>query len=172
MVIINEKIGFCVLSLCLFLCITKKIFTQDKYMDSDDNKKWCIDFAFKMYLIFVASRVYFPIIIGFGEKFNFRLPKIWLDPIWSINQYIANGGLQYCWYLIVGNICLLIPCGMFFGYYYNRSFKKITIMFLLISIFIEVTQLIVSLVIPNTVRFFEINDIIFNTMGGVIGYFL
>lgn len=40
------------------------------------------------------------------------------------------------------------------------------------SLFIESSQVILSLVFPNTKRFFEVNDLICNTLSGVWGYYI
>ena len=40
------------------------------------------------------------------------------------------------------------------------------------SLFIESSQFILSLVFPNTKRFFEINDLMCNTLSGVWGYYI
>lgn len=40
----------------------------------------------------------------------------------------------------------------------------------LISLFIESTQVVLSLIVPNISRFFEINDLILNSVGGVLGW--
>ncbi|MGL5416464.1 MAG: VanZ family protein [Clostridium sp.] len=169
MIRISGKTGFFIVIICLVIYEIGRFIYKRK---DRRVKERIVSSLFKIYLALVASKVYFPIVIGFGEDFKFNLPKIWLRPLWSINQYIISGGMEHCIYLIVGNILLLVPFGIFLGYYYNRNLKEITIMCLLISTFIETTQLILSLVIPNTFRFFEINDIILNTLGGVIGYVL
>ena len=40
------------------------------------------------------------------------------------------------------------------------------------SLFIESSQVILSLVFPNTKRFFEVNDLMCNTLSGVWGYYI
>ncbi|WP_297630916.1 VanZ family protein [uncultured Clostridium sp.] len=166
---ISGNVGFFIVIICL---VIYEVFRFVYKRKDRGLKEIIVNSLFKIYLALVASKVYFPMVIGFGENLKFNLPKIWLRPLWSIKQYIISGGMENCIYLVVGNILLLVPFGIFLGYYYNRNLKEITIMCLLISTFIEATQLIISLVIPNTMRFFEINDIILNTLGGVIGYVL
>lgn len=67
---------------------------------------------------------------------------------------------------IIGNILLFLPYGYFASDYINSK-KVLPICFLtmLISMTIEVVQL-------NIGRTFDIDDVILNTLGGVIGYFL
>lgn len=42
----------------------------------------------------------------------------------------------------------------------------------LTALFIETSQVVLSLAFPNTKRFFEINDLICNTLSGVWGYYI
>lgn len=67
---------------------------------------------------------------------------------------------------IVGNILLFLPYGYFIGYYINNK-KIITsaILTMVISVTIEVVQL-------NIGRIFDIDDVILNTCGGVIGFLI
>jgi len=67
---------------------------------------------------------------------------------------------------IVGNIIMFIPYGFFASYYLkNRKFSTIFILSLVVSLTIEVVQL-------NIGRVFDIDDVILNTIGGIIGYLL
>jgi len=50
------------------------------------------------------------------------------------------------------------------------SFRKIILAGLFFSIALEILQLIVALIAGFTFRFVDINDIIFNTIGIIIGY--
>lgn len=70
------------------------------------------------------------------------------------------------------NILMLIPFG--FGLpLINKdlSMKKIIVMGALLSIAIELIQLITGLLAKMTFRIADINDVIFNTAGVVVGYF-
>lgn len=67
---------------------------------------------------------------------------------------------------IIGNILLFLPYGYFIGYYINNK-KIITsaILTMIISITIEVVQL-------NIGRTFDIDDVILNTCGGMLGFLI
>lgn len=67
---------------------------------------------------------------------------------------------------ILGNILLFIPYGFFASYYLkNRKFGTIAILTLIVSGTIETVQLYIG-------RVFDIDDIILNFVGGVIGFLL
>lgn len=60
---------------------------------------------------------------------------------------------------------MFIPYGFFASYYLDlKKPKSILLLLLLVSISIETTQLIIG-------RVFDIDDIILNTVGGVIGFY-
>ena len=71
------------------------------------------------------------------------------------------------------NIVLTIPFGMYLRYYYKCSFKKTCIYSFLLSLFFEITQLTgLYYIYPRNYRMFDVDDIMFNTLGGVAGYYL
>lgn len=70
------------------------------------------------------------------------------------------------------NILLLIPFGFGLPFITNFRTKKIVVIGALFSIMIESLQLITGLLAKITFRIADINDVIFNTVGVVIGYIL
>ena len=71
------------------------------------------------------------------------------------------------------NIVLTIPFGMYLRYYYKCSLKKTFIYSFLLSLFFEVTQLTgLYYIYPRNYRMFDVDDIMFNTLGGIVGYYL
>lgn len=67
---------------------------------------------------------------------------------------------------VVGNMVMFLPYGFFIGYF--LKIKNVLIMFLLTllaSLSIETTQLLIG-------RVFDIDDIILNVLGGIVGYYL
>ena len=67
---------------------------------------------------------------------------------------------------IIGNIVLFIPYGYFAAYFpHNKKMATVTFLTLLVSFSIEAIQYKIG-------RVFDIDDIILNTLGGVIGYLI
>ena len=65
---------------------------------------------------------------------------------------------------VLGNIVLFAPYGFFVGYFLRlKKFKSALLMILIASVSIEVTQLLIG-------RVFDIDDIILNIIGGLIGF--
>ncbi len=68
---------------------------------------------------------------------------------------------------------MTIPFGMYLRYYYKCSFKKTVILCLCLSLFFEITQLTgLYHFYPYQYRVFDVDDLIMNTLGGMIGYFI
>ena len=67
---------------------------------------------------------------------------------------------------IIGNVLLFIPLGFLIAYKLNlKHFYSIILLSLYFSVCIESIQLIIG-------RVFDIDDILLNTIGGIIGYCL
>lgn len=67
---------------------------------------------------------------------------------------------------IMGNIIMFIPYGFFASYFLkNRKFSTILLLSLTVSLTIEFVQL-------NIGRVFDIDDVILNIIGGIIGYLI
>ncbi len=90
----------------------------------------------------------------------------------DISTYIKF--LKEPWvYQALYNLLLTMPFAIFLRYYFNYNFKK-TIMFtFLLSLFFELTQLTgLYFIYPNSYRLFDIDDLIVNTLGGIVGYLI
>ena len=71
------------------------------------------------------------------------------------------------------NIVLTIPFGAYLHYYFKFSFKKTCLFTFLLSLFFELTQLSgLYFIYPRGYRLFDVDDLILNTLGGIIGYFV
>ena len=67
---------------------------------------------------------------------------------------------------VVGNMLLFLPYGYFVGRYFAGNSKKLSIFLItLASVAIEYTQLSIG-------RVFDVDDILLNVIGGIIGYLL
>ncbi|MCB5951088.1 VanZ family protein [Enterococcus sp. BWT-B8] len=69
------------------------------------------------------------------------------------------------------NIVLLVPLGIYLRYYFKFSFKKVVLTGFLLSLFFELTQLSgLYFIYPRSYRLADVNDLINNTLGSMIGY--
>ncbi len=88
-------------------------------------------------------------------------------PLRTIKSYLKYSGFFHSFLNIVGNILIFVPLGFFIPTLYKRfqNFLKATLVFVLISLFIEFIQFFVG-------RSVDIDDMILNTLGGIIGYII
>ncbi len=76
-------------------------------------------------------------------------------------------------YQVLFNLLLLIPFGIYLRYYYKCDLKKVVIFTFLLSLFFEITQLTgLFFIYPRSYRIFDVDDLLINTLGGIIGYFV
>lgn len=132
--------------------------------------------VFFVYCLAVIGITFFPLFIGNGTagtylSINYIPVMSTLNAIKKIqDSRISDYMLNFWIRNIGGNLALLIPMGLFLPIFRDR-FRNIKTMALAgfsISITIEILQLL-SAFIGNT-RTFDIDDIILNTAGAIIGY--
>jgi len=71
------------------------------------------------------------------------------------------------------NLFLTIPFGIYLRYYFRCDLKKVLILSFLLSLFFELTQLSgLYFIYPRGYRLFDVDDLLLNTLGGLIGYFI
>lgn len=105
---------------------------------------------------------YFVDIIRKSTSFNISNPHTYLSTLCNSNVYP-----------VLFNIVMTIPLGMYLRYYFKCSLKKTVVISFLLSLFFELTQLTgLYFIYPKPYRFFDVDDLIMNTLGGFIGYFL
>ena len=71
------------------------------------------------------------------------------------------------------NLLLLLPLGAYLSYYFKESVWKTVLVTFLVSLFFELTQLTgLYGIYPRPYRLFSVDDLILNTLGGLLGYYL
>lgn len=72
---------------------------------------------------------------------------------------------------VIFNIILTIPFGVYLRYYFKLDFKKVILFTFLMSLFYEITQITgVYGIYSRPYRLFDVDDLMLNTFGGLIGY--
>lgn len=73
----------------------------------------------------------------------------------------------------VFNIALLVPLGFYLRYYFRRKLLPAVLISLGVSLFFELTQLSgLYGYYPRAYRLFDVDDLLCNTLGGLLGYVL
>lgn len=130
---------------------------------------------FVLYLTGVASQTIVPEFVIINNKLQavdlgFNPDRINLEPFNKIIEtqiLVENGHISYLFIEVFGNICMFIPIGFFLPLLWDKFKNPFLTVFvcLFISFSIETIQLILP-------RGTDVDDIILNTSGGLIGYIL
>lgn len=71
----------------------------------------------------------------------------------------------------VFNLLLLFPFGIYCRYYFKLTYKQTIGASFLLSLFFELTQLSgLYFIYPRPYRLFDVNDLLHNTLGGLLGF--
>lgn len=158
------------------------LYQYHKY-GSINKLRGLIIYSFILYII----SIYFLVILPLPNKEDV-IPKddmIRLIPFSFITDFLNETSLvisnpktyfkaltEPCFYTVIFNVFMTIPFGMYLRYYFKCNLKKTIIFSFLLSLFFEVTQLTgLYFIYKYPYRVFDVDDLIINTLGGVIGYF-
>ncbi|MGV8144963.1 MAG: VanZ family protein [Alkaliphilus sp.] len=121
---------------------------------------------FGLYLVGLASQTVIP-----KRQFGFYPMSINLIPFNKIGETwqiaFVDGHISYLYIEVFGNIGLFVLIGFVLPLLWKRyeNLKNTILVCFLISLFFEVSQLLLP-------RVTDVDDLIMNTFGGVVGYYL
>lgn len=144
-----------------------------------------IIYSFILYLLTAYFLVILPL-PSREEVMALTTPTTQLIPFNFITDFINNSGfvlndfstyitaLKSSQFIVpVFNIILTIPFGAYLHYYFKFSFKRTVLWSFLLSLFFELTQVTgLYFIYPRGYRLFDVDDLILNTFGGLVGYFV
>lgn len=144
-----------------------------KNMDKNFSKRLCekqtlrrwIFILFVGYLLYLFYLVFFSAYYGRGyghRNYNFV-------PLKTIVEYLyLKHGIKATIVNIGGNILAFMPLGFLYPIIYKKvnHYKKILIVSFILTIFIEIVQYIAG------VGTCDVDDVLLNVLGGLIGYIL
>lgn len=137
-----------------------------------------IVYSFILYLLCAYFLIILPL-PDYEEVMVLTTPRAQLIPFTSIKDIFkeakeASNILRNRAFIQASfNILLTVPFGMYLRYYFNFSFKKTILCSFFLSLFFELTQLSgLYFIYPRGYRLFDVDDLFFNTLGGLIGYYL
>lgn len=145
--------------------------------------KELIILLFIVYIYMVISVTLFPIPIGYTMNFRSILSLVNIISLKSIIENINLVGVAYNGDIIfmvklimrnvLGNVLLLMPLGFFIPILWSRfrQLKRIVLLGFTLSVLIEFLQLLQSL-IGGIGRVSDVDDVIFNVLGTIIGYYI
>ena len=169
--------------IALLFSITFVLHQYHKY-GSINPFRVLIVYSFILYLITIYFLVILP--LPNKEEVIYKPNMIKLIPFGFINDFIRESSFvinepttylkaikEPCFYTVIFNIFMTIPFGMYLRYYFKCNFKKTLFISFILSLFFELTQLTgLYGLYPYPYRVFDVDDLIMNTLGGIIGYFI
>ncbi|MDL2310599.1 VanZ family protein [Peptostreptococcaceae bacterium OttesenSCG-928-C18] len=170
-------LGFNFIGLVLFLVILGiEIYRLVKKKSS--IYEFVFRIMFLVYVLFVVMIVFFPIpykkeIIeykkasGLGDIHNFV-------PFKMISNFLKNTSFRYMLKQIGGNFILLLPLSIFVKLFLKdkKSTRFVFLIGFLSTCFIEITQGVIGLILDFQYRVVDVDDIILNFTGYVVGVFV
>lgn len=113
------------------------------------------------------SSAYFDFVGNFKDRLSHGIWGVNIIPFKTITSYLKYSGLLHAFINIAGNIVIFIPFGVCLPTLYRKgeSFLYTFRNTVFLSVFIEFIQFFIG-------RSVDIDDVILNTLGGVIGYFI
>lgn len=144
-----------------------------------------IFYSFILYLLCVYFLIILPL-PSITEVAKLTTPTTQLTPfhfIKELSQMISidwnklstyyNLLKNQSFYIVLFNILLTIPFGVYLHYYFECKWYKVLIYSFLLSLFFELTQLTgLYGIYPRAYRLFDVDDLILNTTGAMIGYLI
>lgn len=179
------KIAFLIFPFIALLITIPYILIQYHKYGSINKLRVLIIYSFILYLLVIYFLVILPLPPIDVVK-NLTSPKYQLIPFNFIidfikdNPLVLNNPKTYIKtllnpnvYIVLFNIIMTIPYGMYLNYYFKKDLKTIMKYTFLLSLFFELTQLTgLYFIYPRPYRLFDVDDLMINTLGGILGYFI
>ncbi len=135
-----------------------------------NNKKQIVQriIEIMLFVAYLAALVYLVFVFERGGVQEYRYNLRPFEEIRRFYQYRSVVGNRVFLYNVVGNIMVFVPMGFFvplvFRRYNNGFF--VTLLCAELSLAIEITQLLTK------VGSFDVDDLLLNTLGGLLGHLL
>lgn len=175
------KTAFLIFPLLAFLITLPYLLLQYHKYGSVPLIRSSIVYTFILYLL----TAYFLVILPLPSKEEVlmmptKVPQ--LIPFTFIGDFIetfkeSSGVLSFLKspivYTTLFNIAITIPFGVYLRYYFKKKWYTTIIYTFLLSLYFEITQLTgLYGLYPKAYRLFDVDDLIVNTLGGLIGYLI
>lgn len=168
----------------LLFTIPYIIYQYHKY-GAVSSYRSIIVYSFLLYLMVAYFLVILPLpdieTVSMMKTPSYNLiPFHFISEIFSLSTFSVSDFATYfptlknpVVYEAVFNVFLTVPFGIYLHYYFEFDFKKTLFYSFCLTLFFELTQLSgLYFIYPRGYRVFDVDDLILNTLGGVIGYLL
>lgn len=136
-------------------------------------KKECVYFLFLVYMLCVIGVTLFPIEVIWNEEYRLHSSiNINLNPL-QMFENVKLVGIGVALKNILGNLALFVPLSIFFNMRFkNTKYRHMLAVGILLSLMIELGQLLEMYFEMTNVRVVDINDVILNACGMLVGKFV
>ncbi|MEX0863427.1 MAG: VanZ family protein [Acidimicrobiia bacterium] len=102
-----------------------------------------------------------------------RLGRVNLMPFWFIDNLVRDPSWTVV-FLAIGNLLLMTPLGFLLPLLWERfrHLSTVAVAAFLTSLTIELSQLFISSLLGAPYRLFEVDDLMLNTAGAVLGWLI
>lgn len=182
--LVTFKTSFIVFPFIAFLITLPYILIEYHKYGSINKLRTFIIYSFILYMMTIYFLVILPL-PNRSEVANLITPRVqlklfnFIKDIKKYNPLIITNPSTYLkaikhssFYVNIFNIFMFIPFGMYLRYYFKKSKTQVIIYSFILSLFFELTQLTgLYFIYPRSYRLFDVDDLLLNTLGGIIGYF-
>lgn len=183
--LVTFKTSFIVFPFIAFLITLPYILIEYHKYGSINKLRTFIIYSFILYMMTIYFLVILPL-PNRSEVANLITPRVqlklfnFIKDIKKYNPLIITNPSTYLkaikhssFYVNIFNIFMFIPFGMYLRYYFKKSKTQVIIYSFILSLFFELTQLTgLYFIYPRSYRLFDVDDLLLNTLGGIIGYFI
>lgn len=181
---VSIKTAILVFPLIALLFSVPFVLHQYHKYGSINPLRFLIVYSFILYMITIYFLVILPLPNRDEVVFKPNMVKLitfgFIKDIMNESSFVLNNPATYikalkepCFYTVVFNILMTIPFGMYLRYYFKCNLKKTAWISFLLSLFFELTQITgLYFIYSHPYRVFDVDDLIMNTLGGIIGYFI
>ena len=181
--IIPIQTAFLVFPFIAFLFTFPYMLYQYRKFGAIPALRTIIVYSFILYLMSAYFLVILPL-PPIDEVAHYTTPTMQLVPFQFIVEWINETHIVWddihtyieiinnpVIYQVLYNILMTLPFGIYLRYYFKRNLLETIAFTFLLSLFFELTQLTgLYGIYPRAYRLFDIDDLIINTLGGLLGY--
>ena len=171
-------------AIAIIFTIPYLIYNYKKYGSIMSLRLWIIS-SFILYMLITYCLIILP--LPSAEKAQaLRGHHLQLNPLNFIFDIIKNTKIDinhpksfltifnnWGFLTTIFNIFMTLPFGFYLRYYFQNNLKQVLIKTFLLSLFFELTQLSgLYFIYQGNYRLFDVDDLITNTLGGLLGFLL
>lgn len=179
------KVAFLIFPIIAFLITLPYMIKQYRKYGSIPILRTVIIYSFVLYLLTAYLMVILPLpsikdVSVMTTSWVQLIPFKFAGDIIMHSGFVLNDFSTYLpslkdplIYVNLFNILLTVPFGIYLRYYFNRKWWEVLILSFLLSLFFEITQVSgLYGIYPRPYRLFDVDDLIVNTFGGVLGHLI